>query len=232
MCNSHTQHLDIETYDNDRPSVGYEYGFGAAPHYSCMAPLFGCTVVVVVSRKQIWFIHFYEEPSVIEQNRWQNDIFLPLEYGGYGSTITPGRGLRYLVQPAGPFGPGTNAKAFIFAPKVRRDFWTHPQSDALAYPDFVAQLNAALQRLGLPVEQKAYVANAATAWNLQRDIDDENHQDRTKPYRTPFGKIVVAYDTDTRNSQPGTIRWAGYEIWFADNPASIARDEWPAYPGQ
>jgi len=235
MCSTYAYGVPVQTFWPELTSSSFfEASLGNGAGNWCMGGLSGCTAVLVISRKHSWWAHFAEVPSVVNPQRWQDDIFTPLEYGGGSSTVPEGSGLRYRMNdPSGPFALGTNPKAYIITPLKRRAHWTHPQPQTLAFPEVVQQLETRLRDIlghGNRVQTRPYIANAAVEWTLQYSWDHSDVTDLSKPYKTPFGKVLLTYDPNAQVS--GLTRKAGWDLWLADGTEPIGHDEWPAYPAQ
>ncbi|KAF1977459.1 hypothetical protein BU23DRAFT_659857 [Bimuria novae-zelandiae CBS 107.79] len=216
------------------PTTSFRARFTAGPFNVCFPGLYGCTMVIVVSRKYMWMAHFIENRSVYHPDRWENDIFRPLEWGGGGSDIPQNEGLRYLYEHTDVFAPNTYPKAFIVSPLKRKEEG-EPQPNEYAYPNVVSQIQATLNRV-LPVAtvvQAPYCANCAQFWSFENDpppprrFVDEDH-----PFRTPFGKVLVTFDFNKYYTPKGCLPYAGYEfrVGEVENPFGV--DEWAAFENQ
>ena len=171
----------------------------------------------------------------MEPHLWDFTVFKPLEFGAHGSNIPGNQGLGLLGKMGGVFGPDTNPQAFIVGPFERRDSLEEPQSTNWQYPEYSNKIEETLLRAipHLKIQFAPYVANAAQFWAFDH-IGDESFRDDGYPYQTPYGKVLVTYDSNKYDAQKGDgcRIYAGYEVWVGDAAFTWGRDEWPALPVQ
>lgn len=243
MCSFYTQTLSYRGHGPSETSFMQASLMNAGVD-TCMPGLYGCTALIVVSRTRVWMAHFVEDPPCRTPSLWEYHILYPIEYGGAGSRIPQGQGLRDLAQPGRDFSSQYSPQAFIVTPKTRRVNPAGAQPETLEYQALVNAISATVTRsLGFQPRVHSYVANAAVMYYISNGMSPESHpnvdfRDATSPFQTPYGKVVFTYDSDAfdqRNdlSYPrNQRRWAGYNIWVADGQQPIGHDEWPAMPGQ
>lgn len=239
MCSAHSLVEEMESKDPDkRPTTGAQYVLGPNPMNVCFPGLYGCTMVVVLSRYYLWMAHFIEVRSAMKPENWDEHVFKPIEFGEHGSNIPADQSLAELGKAGGAFAPETNPVAIIIGPFKRRTDLATQQSTDLLYPEFSAKIEETILR-AMPharIQYAPYAANAAQFWGFDNVSNEEKATfvDENYPYKTPYGKVLVTYDTNKYGAKKGdgckTV--PGWEIWVEDATFSRAYDEWPALPLQ
>ena len=233
ICNSYSTLVQIVD-GSGKITLGYQTRLDQRKSI-CMGCLTGCTAVIVMSDNYPWMAHIFESPTIVQQDRWQEDVFDAFESGGHNSNIPEDQSLRNLVRVGGPFGPGTRTRAYIVAPLVRRDTANDPQSNQWLYPEFLGRLQYFMERIiGNDVHLTPYMATADLEWGIVNvpPTDPEYRprwNDALTPFLTPFGKVIINFDPNRNNAPGGCWGKAGWEIWVSVGPEPVAMDEWDSY---
>lgn len=144
--------------------------FGGEPYNGAVFGLYGCTSVIVVSRKGVWLSHFYEAPTFEkgEEAMFDRDVLDAMSFGD-GSTEMP------------PLGPLTNSGGVFI-----RD--AQPEAIILT-PDegyFTIHVNRIIDELEWLMPQVPI-----TVHRYSRPEPSE-----AEDWLSPLGKAVVQYDPD------------------------------------
>lgn len=88
----------------------------------CVAGLFGCTSVVIVSETGVWFSHHWEALSFLGDNaKFEREVLSTI---GGGDPDDPARmpgAFPLLVEGSGILSPNSNVQIFISTPKYPED---------------------------------------------------------------------------------------------------------------
>jgi len=90
--------------------------FGDQPFTMAVQGLFGCTTVVVVSRRGVWMSHFWEVPSFLSWERFQQDI---IHYMWYGDDTPEMPGIYQYTNPGKLFSLENHPATLIITPRSR-----------------------------------------------------------------------------------------------------------------
>ncbi|KAF1999814.1 hypothetical protein P154DRAFT_620743 [Amniculicola lignicola CBS 123094] len=190
--------------------------------------LYGCSVVVVVSRKRIFMAHIFEESVMKKSNAvfQANALDVFRNPGGDGLGVT--QGLTAFTGPGGDFEntPENNVRAIVFTPEnVLENSNNDP--DLLEYGDKVAQIKDMLRDV-LGFDSSETVAVRHIAYEIR--IDDED-------FEMGHGKVLIQYDPaqvmEQTEGQSCATQMTALEIWFEEtNNRPRYSDRWPAFPEQ
>ncbi|KAF2112514.1 hypothetical protein BDV96DRAFT_664083 [Lophiotrema nucula] len=203
------------------------------PETFCVEQLWGCTAVVVVSRKRVWMAHLFENPTVRAfpgTDIWRTQIEYPFEHGGAQSNIPPDQSLGAFAQPGGDFDVNdaeNNLQVFLMAPtleyqgesvpSVMANPLTHNAIDEL----LMRLLHIDLSRITIFPYQRLRVGVAGTTWDTLRN--------------SPYGKIAVAYDPfSSFGPVPGQAPCLrpNLEVWVEAGQDARYFDSWAPYAKQ
>jgi hypothetical protein len=192
-------------------TTGFTFWLGRFVERWTLVDLYGCTSVIVISRKRIFMTHIWEDPTMINPPQFQTDVLDRIRHGGPGVRY----GLTAFTGPGGDFEntPENKVRAFIITP-YRRDV-PNPAYDDYEFPDEVKKIRALLKSIldrddALPIP---YTASGPDP-TLSR----------------PNGKVLIQYDLQARTDCNPPV--AGVELWFEDLPRPRYTDRWSAFPGQ
>lgn len=182
-----------------------------------LVDLYGCTSVIVVSRKRVFMTHIWETPSMEDTNNLQQHILGPLRNGDAGIP----QGLTAFTGVGGDFEntPQNKVRAFIITPNRR--LVENPDYDDLEFDYEVRKIKEELNDI-LGRSDTVHIPYIARAPDPNRN--------------TPFGKVLVQYDPAQawlgREDGSCNTQVARLEIWFEDSPRYRYRDTWEAFPNQ
>ncbi|KAI4626236.1 uncharacterized protein J4E87_004736 [Alternaria ethzedia] len=181
--------------------------------------LWGCTSVVVISRKRMFLTHIWEKPSMEQPQLFQSEVLDVLRNGSleFSHPLTvftvPGEGFENIAE--------NKVRAFIITPY--RDFAINPASDDINYPYEVDKIKDLLNN----------ILGRNDALIIPYSPAEENNRDDL----TPKGKLYIQYDPVTAalvraegGCNPQQV--AAIELWFEDAPTYRYRDTWQPFPDQ
>ena len=198
--------------------------------------LFGCTSIIVTSRKRVWISHFWEEPTFTEaSSRLTEDVLDPLINGNLNGN-TPG--LEDSGGPAKYAGSNkdfaitqeNNVKVTIITPRNRG--MEDPGEDDLEFNGPINSIKERLKTLlSLNEDPKVF---SYKAFDEDLYLKDTTLTGDPKA-GFPQGKVLMQYDPTQfwwldENRCP--IQRARLEIWLEDRPEPIYRDDWTALASQ
>ncbi|KAI4664638.1 uncharacterized protein J4E79_002936 [Alternaria viburni] len=181
--------------------------------------LWGCTSVVVISRKRMFLTHIWEKPSMEQPQLFQSEVLDVLRNGSpeFSHPLTvftvPGEGFENIAE--------NKVRAFIITPY--RDFAINPASDDINYPYEVDKIKNLLNN----------ILGRNDAVIIPYSPAEENNRDDL----TPKGKLYIQYDPVTAARVPAEggcnqQQVAAIELWFEDAPTYRYRDTWQPFPDQ
>ena len=180
--------------------------------------LYGCTSVVVISRKRMYLSHIWEVRSMKHPQFFQGDVLDVLRNGG---PEVP-EGLAAFTGPGGDFEniPANKVRAFVITPY--RDHAIDPARDDVQFPSEVTKIKSLLTTL-------LGRSDTLTIPYLPAGRDDQNE--------IPNGKIYIQYDPAAAALVPAEggcnqPQAAAIELWFEDAPTYRYRDAWQPFPNQ
>ncbi|KAH7115796.1 hypothetical protein B0J11DRAFT_593361 [Dendryphion nanum] len=182
--------------------------------------LYGCTSVIVISRKRIFMTHIWEAPSMLEEESFQSHVLDTLLHGDVAGGVP--EGLIAFTGTGGDFEntDENNVRAIIITP-YRRGPPQNPNEDGLLYINQVNRIKDTLKdALG---RQDTHIVP------YHPRLPDPGE-------KTTYGKILIQYDpAHAVVTQPDTCVHqpvAAIELWFENQLAPRYRDEWLALPNQ
>jgi hypothetical protein len=201
------------------------YPFGNIRGIFSVPALFGCTGVVVLSRKRVWIAHIFESPTfqaAWDSDTFKNDVLIPLEFGGGNSLIPQGDGIAHYASAGGDFENTINnlVHIMIITPNPRDD--PNPVSDTLLYAAHVTAIHNLLWR----------VLNFDSGLGSIDIIAYHPRNPLNQPPIWPWGKGVVMYDPFHAYGVSGCGIIAAAEVWFENTPTARYHDIWFAFPNQ
>ena len=187
--------------------------------------LYGCTSVIVVSRKRVWISHFWEDPAFIVPTNLIPHILDPLQNG-----VFPGipQGIGAFTGPGGDFEntPENKVRAFIVTLSPRGV--DNPATNALQYPCRVRHIQERVKTVLSQPDRDPLIIPYIPRW--RNDLYNS-----TGTYTFPWGKVLVQYDpVQVRETDRGgcTRQYAKLEIWVEDKPLVSYADMWLALANQ
>jgi hypothetical protein len=180
--------------------------------------LYGCTAVIILSRKRMYMMHIWEQPTMMSLQLVDTDVLGVLYWGSLGVP----QALRQLIAPGQDFENtlANNLHAFIITP-YGSDPSNPFSSNNLRYPQSVDRIKQYIYDLLGGVVAMTIPYNSR--W------PDEN-------FDNPYGKVLIQYDPYEAIFQPATggctYQAAGIELWFEDLYTHRYRDVWVASPSQ
>lgn len=183
-----------------------------------VAGLYGCTSVVVVSKRGVWMSHFWEDPSFQSQDQFQTDV-LDLLAVGDGTGEMPG--IKQFIGPGLVFDTDARPHTLVITPRNRETM----APGSYEYGPMVDQIVKSLKDLfpaALPPQVSDYLKRDSTA-----DIR----------FHTASGKLFFQYDpaqamyADSHRPHK-TIQQATLRVWLEDRPAPVYAMAWIAEPQQ
>ncbi|CAO2658407.1 Nn.00g061300.m01.CDS01 [Neocucurbitaria sp. VM-36] len=198
-------------------TTGFSFSLDNEPNTWSLKDLYGCTSVIVISRKRMFMAHLWEDPSMITPHLLQTQVLDSLRNGDAGVP----QGLTAFTGPGGDFEniPANKVRAFIITPYRRGS--TNPSFDDLQFPYEVGKIKDLLSSiLGR--------SDTSTIPYVPRDPDPD--------FLLPFGKVLLQYDPvavwlGQANGGCNT-QVAGIELWFENSPRYRYRDRWNVFPNQ
>ncbi|KAI4693505.1 uncharacterized protein J4E88_001878 [Alternaria novae-zelandiae] len=205
--------------EQGRGTTGLSFPLEDAADDWHLVNLWGCTSVVVISRKRMFLTHIWEKPSMEQPQLFQSDVLDVLRNGSpeFSHPLTvftvPGEGFENIAE--------NKVRAFIITPY--RDFAINPASDDINYPYEVDKIKNLLNN----------ILGRNDALIIPYTPAEENNRDET----TPKGKIYIQYDPVAAALVPAEggcnqQQVAGIELWFEDAPTYRYRDTWQPFPDQ
>ena len=189
--------------------------------------LYGCSSVVVLSKKGIYMSHFWERPSFTGAKAvCDRQVLQPLKDGD-GPQMP---GLLALSQDNGIFAPSSEPATFIITPRKALD-WDDPDDTRPQYPSQVDRIKALLKSLiGGPAGS---VEPTVLTYIAQRDPEDPHRKNRVS------GKILFQYDPH-QPLPPSTDGKGCVEprpqpmlrLWVAASGTPVFEKTWEAFPHQ
>lgn len=166
--------------------------------------LYGCTSVVVISKKAIYASHFYQKWFAVNTlatiEEFEKNVISWLEND------------PNLNDPAFT-GPDVDPYAIIIPPRASNG---RDPKDEIRYPERADGISKALgKKLALkePVQKTGYI-------NVRKaDISDEALQ---KGFSFAHGKILIAYDPKVSDE----CAVPGVKVWFGDKTEEIYATDW------
>ncbi|KAI0005795.1 hypothetical protein F4779DRAFT_33619 [Xylariaceae sp. FL0662B] len=147
------QELDWNVFDRADPlsveAISLNREFGTADQVTWVDGITGCTVLVVVSKRGLWFAHLFEggfvERNSVETDKW-NHILQYVQNGG-SRFILPST----LASNGGILSKDNDVQIYIHTPAVGTRK-VNPQNKAARYADKVNQISNYLFGAGTPFE--------------------------------------------------------------------------------
>jgi hypothetical protein len=177
--------------------------------------LYGCTSVIVMSRKRMYMTHIWEHPTMALPGNMQAQALGPLRNGDNG---TPG--LQQFVGPGGDFEntPENKVRIYIITPLPIFNEPNQPR-DVSLFPDQVGQIEALLTQI------------------LGRDDTVTLRYVKTGPdpdFKRASGRVFIQYDPVDQwmMNELCYLQTASIELWFEDTPRYRYKDSWIASANQ
>lgn len=199
-------------------TTGWTFPLGNTADDWHLVNLYGCTSVVVISRKRMYLTHIWESPSMKFPESFPGDVLNVLRNGGPDFPV----GLTTFTGPSGDFEdiPANKVRAFIITPY--RDHAINPARDDVQFPSEVTKIKNLLTTL---------LGRSDTLtipyFPVGRDDQDE----------IPNGKIYIQYDPAAAALLPAEgdcnqQQAAAIELWFEDALTYRHRDTWQPFQHQ
>ncbi|KAI9718522.1 MAG: hypothetical protein M1812_003973 [Candelaria pacifica] len=200
--------------DSNHPSSALVRKFNNERVNLAVYGLYGCTSVLVVSNQGIWASHFWENPSFVNANRFQNEVLVALEDGD-GTDDMPGirryTGFREFLNVA------EVPQAIIVTPRVR----TSLVVGNLLFGVQVNQISTTLRGL-IPNSIPIVIEYVPTDARTSQSTDN------------PSGKMLVQFDPDQRQYEAKkdcpAVQQARVSVWSGDRLEKIHNIDWAAEP--
>lgn len=130
--------------------------------------IYGCTVVIVTSKRGVWMSHFWEIPSFVNQTgptgvfdstRFKRDVLDTLDFGCVfdGADTSRPSGLRCHAEMNGWFIEEHEPEIVVITPRL----WGQPREDVLDYPDQTRQIVSKVRQI-LPYAKEPRVVGKFT----------------------------------------------------------------------
>ncbi|KAH8726152.1 hypothetical protein GQ44DRAFT_187156 [Phaeosphaeriaceae sp. PMI808] len=199
-------------------TTGFTFSLDNVPNTWSLVDLYGCTSVIVLSRKRMFMTHIWEGPTMITPQNLQTQVLDSLRNGDAGVP----HGLSAFVGPGGHFENTLENKvrAFIITP-YRRGGPINPLHDDIQFPYEVGKIKDLLNNV-LGRSDTTTIPYFATG------PDDL--------FEVPNGKVLIQYDPVAvwlgRADGSCNTQIAGIELWFEDYPMYRYRDRWDAFQTQ
>lgn len=198
-------------------TTGFTFALSNLPDTWSVVNLYGCTSVIVISRKRIFMTHIWESPTMMIPQNFQTQVLDSLRNGDAGVP----QGLTAFTGAGGDFEntPANKVRAFIITP-YRRNVVPSGHND-LQFPSEVGKIKDMLST-ELGRGDTIVIPYIATG---------PDHL-----FLFPFGKVLIQYDPVAawlgRANGNCNTQVAGVELWFEDHPMHRYRDRWEAFPTQ
>jgi hypothetical protein len=198
-------------------TTGFTFPLTTLPDTWSLIDLYGCTSVIVLSRKRMFMTHIWEAPQMTTPQRLTG-ILDGLRNGDIGVP----QGLAAFTGPGGDFEDTQENKvrAFIITP-YRRSGPISPAVDDLEFPYEIGKIKDLLKTV-LGRDDTITVPYIALGPDPR--------------FQFPFGKVLIQYDPVAawlgRADGGCSSQVAGIELWFESDPRHRYRDRWAALPSQ
>lgn len=184
------------------------------PWTTSLQGLYGCTSVVILSRKGVYLSHFWQQPSFESMHNFRRDVLDQLENGGQG--MVP---LWKLRLPGGALAADTQPIAIVVTPQEYTPIGPL-MSDKLLYPAMVKQI----------VDFLSQIFYAFPGFEVK--IQDYKSDGQLPEMNGVRGRYLIQYDpahipADPCIDQP---QRAALRMWTEDQFREFI--EWDAYEGQ
>ena len=215
-----TENFLKHSKDHAAYTSGFTFKLQNQPDAWALQGLWGCTSVIVMSRKRIFMSHIWQHPSMDKTDaEFMDQVFGPLENG---NAACPG-----LKQYAGAGGDFENAdenhvRAFIVTPCSYDPPYDIPDPNDLLFPDRVRQLGLLLGLIlgRVPEPVIPYIIEASVA--------------RNRNWKWAQGKILIRYDPFATlgriEGHDELSQMASTELWVEAGQKARYIDVW--YPFQ
>ncbi|KAH5449877.1 hypothetical protein HBI31_244630 [Parastagonospora nodorum] len=211
----------------DGPSGTWTTGFSHPlldiPNTFNLIDLWGCTSVIVISRKRVFMTHIWEQPSMMSPHLFEQDIAQPLRDGG--DWRVP-RGLSFFTGPGGDFEntAENNVRAFIITSYRRSVDWL--SEDDLQYVGVVGNIKELLHD----------ILGRRDTMTIPYEARGPETFLKAGVIAFPNGKVLIQYDPVEGWLSGGPdacdIQAAKIELWFERSPFPRYSDQWEAFPSQ
>lgn len=167
-----------------------------------VAGLFGCTSVVIVSERGVWFSHHWEAPSFEGTDaQFQEQVLSTIEVGD-PSNLTKMPGAFPLAMGNGILSANSNVRIFISTPK-------NPKDGKELFEARVNKIVDLLTGKGRPWE-----GITPTRRGYLKPANDQ--EERAFPFRAN-SKILIEYDNNQKaapGEKPKPKQQAIYRVWL------------------
>ena len=207
---------NLEHGHDARVTTGFTSRLGNLANSWKLTGLYGCTFVIIMSRRRMYMTHIWEVPTMIMNYRVRTDV-IPILRNSIAGHLP---GLPTLTGPGRDFDDTEDnpVRAFIITNLNRNT--DNPSPSDLDFPRSVVTIEAELVALlgtgqarpvAIPYKDRVEAAPEAKGKN-------------------PYGKVLVLYDPVAAwfRSADGTCvrQIAGVVLWFEDHPAPLHSDLW------
>ncbi|KAF2206436.1 hypothetical protein CERZMDRAFT_89270 [Cercospora zeae-maydis SCOH1-5] len=203
-----------------------------------MSGMYGCTSIVVASRRGFWISHLWEHRSFTDEKLFQLEILGQMWTGRDQDYV----GLNQFIQPGGMLDPNAviGLQILLIVPRARvrtiEDFnagiWPldlEPEH-AEKWDRVISSLrgvwpNAHLNKIGyVPIRRNSQIWSTQLQKYVKSPID---FQYQAQVFRTTeFGKVLIQYDPQMVEKNDHCQRdFAGYKVW-TDTGYPVLLDHW------
>jgi hypothetical protein len=182
--------------------------FGEVPYNGVVFGLYGCTSVIVVSRKGVWLSHFWDSPSFMEDKgvSFKHDVLDAMTYGDGSAEMPP---LEPMTKEDGIFVRDAQPEAIIITPDEREY--------TIQIDHIMDELEELMPQIPITVHEYSRPGSR-----------------RAEPWNSPLGKVVLQYDPDCLGihdgrqscSDPSVLQLACAKVWMGGSPKPLLGTWW------
>ncbi|PPJ52710.1 hypothetical protein CBER1_11354 [Cercospora berteroae] len=197
--------------------------------------MFGCTSLIVISRKGFWISHFWEDKNFVNEELFQKEI-LEQMWTGRDATYV---GLNDYKKPGAILDPDNGVQIMILGPRafpstleqLQSGVWP-PELD----PRHIGKWQRMISSLketwpNANVQLEGYVAlRASKLWSTVQQADVVSPMTKERRWALfatrEYGKILIQWDPKMVKATEQCDRdFAGYRVW-ADAPYPHLVESW------
>lgn len=217
--------LDWNQIDTKDPlsmeSISLKREFDSSEQVTWVDGITGCTVLVVVSKKGLWFSHLFEggfaERNTQERKKWDR-IIQDVQNGGTRFTLP-----ATLAASGGILNKENDVQIYIHTPAVGTRK-VNPENKAARYSEKVGQISDQLFGAGTPfegIEVKINTYNKPEDYDQNLPAEDSGAGEVSRYANTARFKVMIEYSPALKyfNDDDCTEPTAkAYRVWLEKNP--------------
>lgn len=165
---------------HEEGTSGFTFPLTQRPDTWTLDGLYGCTSVIVISRKRMFMTHIWEDPSMLYTQRLQPDVLDVLRNGRAEFDLS--QGLAAFIGPGGDFENSIENKGCAFIVTLRARYVSNPTHNSLKFPYEVGKIKDLLW----------YVLRTRDVVVLPCIAGAEQDPNVFNYY--PQGKVLIQYD--------------------------------------